>query len=181
MIDVTALRALQSVATLGTLTRAAEELGFTASAISQQIKRLEQQLGVAVLVPAGRGVLLTPAGRAVVASAPDIFAAIERCTEAARSVADGAPRGTLRVAAFSTAIHGLLAPALPGLATRCPQLRLEITEANPDGALREVNSGAVDLALVHDADGVPAPAPSTVRQRAVHIDVGTWCAVEITR
>lgn len=63
MIEVGALRALRSVAALGTLARAAEELGFTASAVSQQIKRLERQVGVPVLAPAGRGVVLTRRAR----------------------------------------------------------------------------------------------------------------------
>ncbi len=84
---------------------------------------------------------------------------MERCAEAARSVADGATTGVLRVVAFSTAIRGLLAPALPRLATRCPDLRVHITEQDPDQALHSVDAGTADLALVHDADGLPAPLP----------------------
>ena len=172
MIEVGALRALRSVAALGTLARAADELGFTASAVSQQIKRLEGQVGVPVLAPAGRGVVLTPAGQAIVDSAPEVFQALERCAEAAKSVADGAPRGVLRVVAFSTAIRGLLAPALPRLATRCPDLRVHITEQDPDQALHSVDAGTADLALVHDADGLPAPLPSSLTQRHLHTDIG---------
>ncbi|MDI1465203.1 LysR family transcriptional regulator [Catellatospora sp. KI3] len=172
MIDVGALRALRSVAALGTLARAAEELGFTASAVSQQIKRLERQLGVPVLAPAGRGVVLTPAGQALIDSAPEVFQALERCAEAAQSVSAGAPRGTLRVVSFSTAIRGLLAPALPRLAASCPQLRIQLTELDPDQALHGIDSGTADLALVHDADGLPAPLPPTLTQRRVHTDVG---------
>src|SRR5262245_25813585 len=172
MIDVGALRALRSVAALGTLARAADELGFTASAVSQQIKRLERQVGVPVLAPAGRGVVLTPAGQAIVDSAPDVFQALERCAEAAQSVAEGAPRGQLRVAAFSTAIRGLLAPTMPRLATRAPDLQLYITEQDPDQALDSVESGTADLALVHDADGVPAPLPPSLTQRLMHTDTG---------
>ncbi|MBE1501784.1 DNA-binding transcriptional LysR family regulator [Amycolatopsis lexingtonensis] len=172
MIEVGALRALRAVAALGTLAKAAEELGFTASAVSQQIKRLERQVGVPVLAPAGRGVVLTPAGQAVIDSAPEVFQALERCAEAARSVSDGAPRGTLRVAAFSTGIRGLLAPALGRLSQRCPELRLDITEQDPDQALRAVDAGTADLALVHDADGLPAPLPPSLARRHVHTDVG---------
>src|SRR3954454_3816464 len=120
MIDVAALQALRSVAALGTLTLAADELGFTASGVSQQIKRLERQVGVPVLAPAGRGVVLTAAGQAIVDSAPEVFQALERCAEAAQSVSQGAPRGVLRVVAFSTAIRGLLAPTIPRLSARCP-------------------------------------------------------------
>lgn len=172
MIDVGALRALRSVAALGTLAGAATELGFTASAVSQQIKRLERQIGVPVLAQAGRGVVLTPAGRAVVESAPEVFQALEHCAEAARSVAEGAPRGVLRVVAFSTGIRGLLAPVVRRLSTRCPELRVHITEEDPDQALRSVDAGVADLALVHDADGLPAPLPPSVIQRHVHTDVG---------
>jgi len=172
MIEVGALRALRSVAALGTLASAADELGFTASAVSQQIKRLERQVGVPVLAPAGRGVVLTPAGQAVVDSAPEVFQALERCVAAARSVADGAPRGILRVAAFSTAIRGLLAPTLPRLSASCPDLRPHITEQDPAKALHSVDAGTADLALVHDADGLPAPLPGSLTRRHVHTDVG---------
>ncbi|MBV1850628.1 LysR family transcriptional regulator [Catellatospora tritici] len=172
MIDVGALRALRAVSSLGTLARAADELGFTASAVSQQLKRLERQLGVPVLAAAGRGVVLTPAGQALVDSAPEVFQALERCAEAAQSVSAGAPRGTLRVVAFSTAIRGLLAPALPQLSASCPELRVHVTEQDPDQALRSIDSGTADLALVHDADGLPAPLPPSLTQRRVHMDVG---------
>lgn len=172
MIDVGALRALRSVAALGTLARAADELGFTASAVSQQIKRLERQIGVPVLAPAGRGIVLTPAGQALVDAAPEVFQALERCAEAAQSVSEGAPRGTLRVVAFSTGIRGLLAPAVARLSTHCPELRVHITEEDPDQALHSVDAGTADLALVHDADGLPAPLPPTLTQRHVHTDLG---------
>jgi DNA-binding transcriptional LysR family regulator len=172
MIDVGALRALRSVAALGTLARAADELGFTASAVSQQIKRLERQVGVPVLAPAGRGVVLTPAGQAIVDSAPEVFQALERCAEAAQSVAAGAPRGVLRVVAFSTGIRGLLASTMPRLAARCPDLRVHVTEQDPDQALHGVDAGTADLALVHDADGLPVPPPTSLTQCHVHTDIG---------
>ncbi len=172
MIDIAALQSLHSVATLGTLARAADELGYTASAVSQQIKRLERQVGVPLLAAAGRGVVLTPAGKAIVDSTPDVFQALERCAEAARSVAEGAPRGDLHVSAFSTGIRGLLAPLVRPLSAQCPQLRLRITEQDPAEAVRSVEAGTADLALVHDADGLPAPLPSSLTQRHVHTDVG---------
>lgn len=172
MIDLGSLRALRAVAIVGSMARAADDLGFTASAVSQQIKRLERQVGVPVLAPAGRGVVLTPAGQAVVDSAPDVFQALERCAEAARSVSEGAPRGVLRVVAFSTGIRGLLAPVLPALAARCPEMSVRVVEQDPDQALHSVDSGTADLALVHDADGLPAPVPHSMTERHVHTDVG---------
>ncbi|OLR93287.1 LysR family transcriptional regulator [Actinokineospora bangkokensis] len=172
MIEVGALRALRAVAALGTLARAADELGFTASAVSQQIKRLERQVGVPVLAPAGRGVVLTPAGRAIVDAAPEVFQALERCAEAAQSASTGLPRGVLRVVAFSTGIRGLLAPAVARLAERHPDLRVDITEQDPDQALHSVDAGTADLALVHDADGLPVAVAPTSTRRHVHTDTG---------
>lgn len=172
MIDIGALRSLRSVAALGTLARAADELGFTASAVSQQIKRLERQVGVPVLVPAGRRVVLTPAGQAIVDSAPMVFQALERCAEAAQSVAHGSPRGTLRVVAFSTAIRGLLSPTLRRLSARSPDLRVHIAEQDPEQALRSVDAGTADLALVHDADGLLPSLPPSLTQRHLHTDIG---------
>ncbi|MGC7102609.1 LysR family transcriptional regulator [Amycolatopsis lurida] len=172
MIEVGALRSLRAVAAFGTLARAADELGFTASAVSQQIKRLERQVGVPVLAHAGRGVVLTPAGQAIVDTAADVFQALERCAEAARSVSEGTPRGIVRVAAFSTAIRGLLSLATVDLASRCPELRLHITEQDPEQALHSVDAGIADLALVHDADGVPVPLPPSLTQCHLHTDIG---------
>lgn len=172
MIEIGALRALRSVAALGTLARAADELGFTASAVSQQIKRLERQLRLPLLSPAGRGVVLTPAGQAIVDSAPEVFQALERCVEAAQLVRQGTPRGTLRVAAFSTAIRGLLAPTIARLSTRYPDLRVQITEQDPDQALHNVDAGTADLALAHDADGLSTPPPPSLAQRHIHTDLG---------
>lgn len=172
MIDVGALRALHVVASLGTVAKAAEELGYTASAVSQQIKRLERQLGVAVMAPAGRTLTLTPAGRILVDTAPEVFQALERCVEAAQSVSGGSPRGRLRVVAFSTAVRGLLAPALATLSSHYPEVRVEIAEQDPGKALYSVEAGTSDLALVHDADGLPNPLPSSMTQRLVHTDIG---------
>lgn len=172
MIDVNALHALRAVAALGTLTKAADELGYTASAVSQQIKRLERQVGTPVLAQAGRGVVLTPAGRAMVESADEVFHALERCLESARSADEGAARGVVRVVGFSTAIRGLLAPALATLSARHPDLTVQIGEEDPDEALHSVHSGAADLALVHDADGVPAVAPRSIVRRSIHTDHG---------
>jgi DNA-binding transcriptional LysR family regulator len=101
-----------------------------------------------------------------------VFQALERCAEAAQSVAEGAPRGRLRVAAFSTGIRGLLAPTIAQLSTRCPDLDECITEQGPDQALHSVDAGTADLALVHDADGLPVPLPSSLTQRHMHTDVG---------
>ncbi len=171
-MEVGALLSLRTLAAVGTITRTAQERGFTPSAVSQQVKRLERQVGVRLVVPAGRGVLLTPAGQALVAAADDIVRALERGEAAARGVADGPPAGVVRVAAFSTALRGIVAPALPALAQRFPLLRVEATELDPDPAVQAVAHGAAEVAVVHDADGLAPVLPAGLEQRHVLTDVG---------
>lgn len=172
MIDVGGLRALRAVAELGTVGQAAEQLGFTASAVSQQIKRLERQIGVALVAPAGRKVVLTPAGQVIVDNTPEVFQALERCAGAARSIAGGVPRGRLRVVAFSTAVRGLLTPAVAALAMQYADMQVCITEQDPREAVFCVDSGKADVALVHDADGMANSLPESLKQRLVHTDFG---------
>ena len=66
MIDLAALTSLRAVDTHGSVVAAADALGFTPSAISQQVKRLEKQAGVPLLERVGRGVMLTDHGRHLV-------------------------------------------------------------------------------------------------------------------
>lgn len=172
MLDLVALRSLCSVAEHGTLAKAAIELGFTPSAVSQQIARLERHLNVRLLAPAGRGVLLTPTARQLVDHAPEVFAALERCEVGARAQATGEPVGTVRVASFSTAIRGLLAPALANLTSSAPRVRVDSQELDPVPALRAVEIGGADLALVHDADGVLPDIAASLIARPMHIDTG---------
>ncbi|EGD53295.1 LysR family transcriptional regulator [Gordonia neofelifaecis] len=172
MIDVGALRALRAIADLGTMARAADELGFTPSAISQQIKRLEAQVGVRLVAPAGRRVVLTPAGTALVETAPEVLAALEKSVAAARSVDAGSPRGVVRIAAFSTGVRGIVAPALKAIRRRYPEIRVEVTELDPVPAVYAVESGNADLAMVHDADGVTVAVPPGLERSHLHTDVG---------
>ena len=66
MIDLAALNSLRAVDTHGSVVAAADALGYTASAVSQQVKRLEKQTGVPLLERVGRGVMLTDHGRHLV-------------------------------------------------------------------------------------------------------------------
>ena len=63
MIDLAALLALRAVDVHGSVVAAADSLGFTPSAVSQQVKRLERQTGVPLLERVGRGVMPTRQGR----------------------------------------------------------------------------------------------------------------------
>ncbi len=148
MIDLAGLAALDAVAVHGSVVSAADALGFTPSAVSQQVKRLERQTGVALLERVGRGVVLTAHGRHLVDGGVRIRAELERL-EAGVHAQAGAVAGQLRVAAFSTAMRGLVAPLVRALRDAHPQLSLALTEREPADAAELVASGRVDVGLVH--------------------------------
>lgn len=142
------LRQLESflvVARHGHITRAAQELFLTQPALSQQIRRLEQELGVALFTRTATGVELTPAGTDLVARAQVIVAE----AGAARTAMDehaGARRGVARVAAAAADARGLAA-ALAAFHGEHPQLRLVLRQGSAQEVLSLLGQGAVDIAI----------------------------------
>src|SRR5687768_4970427 len=98
MLSAARLRLLVELDERGSVTAVADALDYTPSAVSQQLSRLEAETGRKLVERAGRGVLLTDAGRLLAAHAREVLERIE-AAEAALEQAD-APAGRLRVAAF---------------------------------------------------------------------------------
>jgi len=148
MIDLAALVSLRAVDTHGSVSGAADALGFTPSAVSQQIKRLERQAGVGLLERVGRGVILTGPGRRLVEDGSGLLLDLEQI-EATLLAESGAVAGRLRVAAFSTAVRGLVAPATAALLADHPGLTVALTESEPFDAVDLVAAGHADVGVVH--------------------------------
>lgn len=158
MIDLAAVASLRAVDTHGSVVAAAEALGFTPSAVSQQVKRLERQTGVALLERVGRGVVLTEHGRHLVDRGTRLLADLEE-VEAGLHHRAGAVSGELRLTTFSTATRGLVAPAVRRLRDRHPDLTLCVTEREPWDTVELVATGQSDLGVVHRWGDVPIPVP----------------------
>ncbi len=173
MIDLDAVRSLRTVAREGSVSAAASALGFTPSAVSQQIKRLERETGVTLLERVGRGVALTDAGTHLVVGSTPILAELEKLR--ADLQADGSPRGAvagdLRVAAFSTVVRGMLAPLLVDLAAAHPDLRLLVRESEPWETVALVASGQRDLGIAHQWGGVALAIPENLVITPLFTDV----------
>ncbi|MTD14373.1 LysR family transcriptional regulator [Nakamurella sp. YIM 132087] len=168
MIDLVALRALMAVGRAGSVAAAGESLGYTASAISQQVKRLERETGVLMLERVGRGVVLTEQGRLLVEDGRRLFGQLE----AIRSrLETAAPTGGLRLVAFATAVRGLVAPMAAALITELPGLTLTVLEQDPPEAVAMVAAGQADMAVAHDWSGVPLHRPAHVAGRVIGQDV----------
>lgn len=172
MIDLEAVVALRAVATSGSVAAAATTLGYTPSAISQQVKRLERDTGVALLERAGRGVVLTEAGtRLVVASTP-ILADLERLrADLQHASGEESVSGEIRIGAFSTVVRGLVVPVLADLASRHPDLRLPLRESEPWETIALVASGQRDLGIVHRWGGVALAMPNPLVTTPLFTDV----------
>ena len=84
MLNVARVRVLHEVARTGSLTAAARELTYTASAVSQQIAALERETGARLLERHPRGVRLTEAGRVLVAHTSSVIAQLEIAEDARR-------------------------------------------------------------------------------------------------
>lgn len=170
MIDLDALVSLRAVATHGSVVGAAEALGFTPSAVSQQIKRLERSSGVPVLERVGRGVMLTRHGRHLVEHGARLLADLE-ALEAGLHQQAGTVAGDVRLSVFSTAARGLVAPTLATVLAAHPALRVALTEREPWDTIDLVARGEADLGLVHSWGDVPLQIPNHVAATRIGADL----------
>ena len=137
--------------------------------MSQQISKLEREAGSVLLERQGRGVSLTDAAQLLVATAQELMAIVESA-EVALEEQRGRPGGQLTVAAFPTAACGLLPPVLAELSAAHPSLDLRLIEVDAHLSVDLVQRGAVDLAVAHDWDIAPLPAPEGLGRAVIGDD-----------
>lgn len=169
MIDVRRLRVLREVALAGTVSGAARALGYTPSAVSQQLAALERECGSELLRKRGRGVELTAEGRLLVEVAERVGAELE-AAEAELAVRAAQPGGVVRLLAFATALQTVVPRAVAALARSAPQLTLEIDEADPDDALRLLVQQRADVVVAHDYDLLERRRHARVHRRELLAD-----------
>ncbi|MEU5278656.1 LysR family transcriptional regulator [Streptomyces asoensis] len=148
MIDVRRMQVLRAVVGNGSVTGAAAALGYTPSAVSQQIAALEKEAGTALLERVGRGVRPTAAGLLLTGYADAIG---RQLAEAETALADllAGRTGRLAVRYFATAGAGLVAPAVARLREAHPGVRVDLRlTADPQDPSAEVREGRADLALL---------------------------------
>jgi DNA-binding transcriptional LysR family regulator len=159
-VDPRRLELLLELSRLGSMRAVADVMHTTTSTVSQQLAVLAREAGTPLTEPDGRRVRLTPAGRRLADHAVTVLAALE----AARLDLDpaAAPAGTVRVAAFATAVRRSLMPVLHVLAADHPDVHLQILEHEPDECLDLLAADDIDLALTYDFDLAPASFDATL-------------------
>jgi DNA-binding transcriptional LysR family regulator len=138
-------RCFLEVVERGTVAAAAQSLGYTAPAVSQQIGKLERSLGVPLFDRVSGRLRPTAAATALVPHVYAVLDAMESGRESARTAAS-AERDAVGIAAFPSALVNLVAPL-----TGAPAVPLgRVVEAEDDEALRELTLGHVDVAIVQE-------------------------------
>src|SRR5580700_9908324 len=151
MLDIRRLRMLHEFAARGSIARTAEALGYTPSAVSQQLAVLEREAGTPLLDRTARSAGLTAAGRRLAVHAERILAMVEEA-ESDLSAQAAEPSGRVVVTAFPSAAVAF-APALARSLRAHPKLSLLLREADPAEGLQLVRSGEVEAAIVDDWTG----------------------------
>lgn len=142
-LPIKAILVFHTTARAGSISRAAEELSVTPSAVSQQIQLLESQFGVTLLTKAGRGIALTEAGERYFSMISD---QIERIEEATATIRGFRSVTTLTIRATPTLSNKWLLPRLRGLLDRHPDLEVRLDGTNEP---TDFNQEMVDLELRH--------------------------------
>lgn len=164
MLDVRRLALLRELSTRGTLAAVAESVHLSPSAVSQQLAQLEKEAGVELLRPAGRRVQLTPEAEILVASATEVLDVLERA-QAALEVASVSVRGTVRVAVFQSAALALMPAALTAMREQHPDVRIEMTQHEPEQALHDTWARDFDMVVAEQYPAHAAPRhPGLERQ-----------------
>ncbi|MGH4035713.1 LysR family transcriptional regulator [Actinomycetota bacterium Odt1-20B] len=166
MLNLERLRTLDALARHGSVSGAAAGLHVTTSAVSQQMTKLEREVGQQLLAKNGRGVRLTDAGRLLADHAARILSQVE-LAQSDLEEQRGKAVGELRMAAFPTAMRGLFPAALSALRAEHPGLRVSSQELEPAQGVNAVVRGDIDLAVVLDWYNKPLPLPDGLMKAAL--------------
>jgi molybdate transport repressor ModE-like protein len=146
VIEARHLRVLRAVATTGSFSAAARELGCTQPAVSQQMKALESSAGTTLLIRTGREMRLTQAGEALVRHASGILAGLTAAEEEVAAIA-GLRAGRVRLVSFPSGSSTLVPGALAALRAAHPGTRVSLVEAEPPRSVDMLRDGDCDIAL----------------------------------
>ena len=168
MIDAR-LQSLRVVARCGTITAAAEDLGYTPSALSHQLRSLSKDLGVPLLEPDGRRVRLTSAAWTLLERSHALYAHWEGIRAELHRAA-GVGLGRLRLAGFSTAASAMLPSVAAAVMRDFPDSQVRIIEADPSACFDMLLAETVDVAVVVGTSDLPPTDDPRFDQRPLFAD-----------
>ncbi len=151
-LDLQTVRVVRQIAERGSLTAAAEAIGYSQPAVSQQLRRFEARTGIALVERVGRGIRLTESGRVLARHANAVATALEAAAGELDEIR-GLRTGRVRLVAFPSASATLVPRLIATLAASHPGLELTYVEAEPPEAVAAVRADRADLALTFSYPG----------------------------
>ncbi|GAA4735924.1 LysR family transcriptional regulator [Phytohabitans rumicis] len=155
-LDIERLRVLVEVAHAGSIAAAAKSMGFTASALSQQLAKLEREVGDRLVDRGPTGVRPTATGEVLIRHGERVLGALRDAEDAVRD-ARGLPREHLSLGTFASAGEALVPTALAAFRGAHPHVRLSLLDIEPPDGYDLVTSGDLDLLITHRYPDVPLP------------------------
>lgn len=159
MLNPVHLRTLTAVVRTGSFADAARQLGYTASAVSQQIAALERAAGLPLFERDAHSIAATPAAEFLAERARDALSTLGTLDDDLRGFVDGR-LGRLRLGSFPTASERLLPGGLAAYRREHPGVRVELDEGEPSELVGQLRDGELDVAVVYRYDLVPQRWPA---------------------
>jgi molybdate transport repressor ModE-like protein len=156
MLDTRRLRVLYEVGRQGSISAAAQTLGYTQPAISRQIALLERETGTTLLDRRPGGARLTDAGELLVRHAETILARLQDAEDELGELL-GLQSGRLRMCTLTSAAATIVPLAIAEFRRRLPGVELSVSLADPTSVLNLLRAGDVDLALTNDESHFELP------------------------
>lgn len=158
MLNPVHLRTLVEVVKTGSFAEAARRLGYTSSAVSQQISAFERAVGVELFEREAHSIRPASAALLIADRGGELLAAFDGFEHEVKAMVQGL-RGRLRIGTFPTASSRVMPKALAKLSADLPDAEIRLDEAEPEDVLPLVLTGQLDLALVYAYDLVPQTWP----------------------
>ena len=163
-LEVRHLRLIAEIADAGSMTRAADRLFLTQSALSHQLRDIEGRFGTTFFLRVGRRLVLTAAGRRVLETARRVLTELQRAEADVRRLADNSD-GIIRVCTQCNTGYHWLGPLLSVYQRKHPRVTVNIASDATDRPVAALLDGHVDLAIL-----VHAAADARLRLRPLFTD-----------
>ena len=166
--DVQRLRAFALVLDLGSISGAASVLGYTQSAVSQQLAALEREVGTALVDRSQRPLRATHAGRLLRPRVEGVLTALGGAEAALEDLRGGV--GRLRLVAFTSALSSFVPAAVRDLRRAHADTVVQVLQLETQEAIERLRGGEADLAVVHHIPGVAVPETAGLKRRRLLVD-----------
>src|SRR5919112_3309566 len=166
--DPQRLRAFALVLDLGSISAAAAVLGYTQSAVSQQLAALEKEVGTALVERSRRPFRATPAGELLRPHVDRVLGALGGAEATVEDIRGGTLR--IRLAAFPSALSSFVPTAVRDLRRDHPDVGVQVLQLETPAAVERLRAGDVDLAVVHHIPGASVPETAGLERRRLLVD-----------